>query len=329
MTSLTDRYIWAAVRTVPESERPDLELDIRDLIEGAVEARTATRHDPAAAERDALSELGDPERLAADYVDRPLTLIGPRYYLDWLRILRTVLLIVVPLATVAVLVVQLLTTGSIGGAIGSAVSTAITATVHIGFWTTLLFVVLERSGTTDGTMEWTVDRLPDLPDHDRSARLPEFIASLVFLGLFAGAIVWQQLRSVVRDEAGGAVPLLDPALWSFWIPWFLGLIAAEALFALRVYRRGWSWWSAVVNLVLGLAFAVPALLLWAGGRVLNPAFTDAVGWDPAVAAGGGWTAGGIVVAAVVIIAAWDVADGFLRAHRALAAHPARPLSAHR
>ena len=28
-------------------------------------------------------------------------------------------------------------------------------------------------------------------------------------------------------------------------------------------------------------------------------------------------------------AAWDVADGFLRAHRALAAHPARPLSAHR
>ncbi|MEG9249397.1 permease prefix domain 1-containing protein [Arthrobacter sp. Soc17.1.1.1] len=324
MTTLTDRYVWAALRTVPESQRSGLDPEIRELIGDAVDARLASGEDPAAAERSALVQLGDPERLAADYVDRPLTLIGPRYYLDWLRLLKTLVAILVPIAAVVVLVVQFLTSGSIGGAIGSSVSTAITTTVHIGFWTTLLFVVLERSGTADTGMEWRLDRLPELPDRTRDGRLAELVASLVFLALFAGAILWQQIRSVARADDGSAIPLLDPALWSFWLPWFLALIVLEAGFAVRLYLRGWTWHAAVVNVLLNLAFVVPAILLWSEGRLLNPDFVAAVGWDPAVATGGGWTVVSIVTAVTVLIAAWDVVDGFLKARRAAVAAPLRP-----
>lgn len=325
MTSLTDRYIWAAVRTVPESQRSDIGPEIREMIEEAVDARLASGQDASEAEFAALTRLGDPERLAADYADRPLTLIGPRYYLDWLRLLRTITFTAVPIAAIAVLVVQLLTTGSIGGAIGSAVTTAVNVTVHIGFWTTLLFVVLERSEGTETFGEWTPDRLPELPERSRDGRLPDLIASLVFLALVAGAIIWQQAGTVVEDDDGGAIPLLDPALWSLWLPWFLGLIAAEAIFAVRLYRRGWSWAAAVVNSVLGLAFAVPAVLLVLGDGVLNPAFLDAVGWSPDAVTGGGWTVSTIVAASVVIITAWDVVDGFVKAKRASAPPSRRPV----
>jgi hypothetical protein len=188
-------------------------------------------------------------------------------------------------------------------------------TVHIGFWTTLLFAVLERSGSTETFAEWTPDRLPEPAARPRDGRLPELIASLVFLALFAGAIAWQQVGSVVHDDEGGVIPVLDPALWSFWLPWFLGLIAAEAIFAALIYRKGWSWAAAVVNTVLGLAFAVPAVLLLLDGALLNPAFLDAVGRSPDAATGGGRTVSTIVIASVVLITAWDVVDGFVKARR--------------
>ncbi len=325
MTELTDRYVWAAVRTVPEPQRSDLEPEIRELIEETVEAHLASGEEPSAAERAALVQLGDPERLAADYADRSLTLIGPRYYLAWMRLLKTLLATVVPIVTAVVFLAQFLGQGEVGAAIGGAVATALSVTVHVGFWTTLVFAILERAGATDAGLEWTPEGLPALPDHSRHGRLPDLVASLVFLGVLAGAVLWQQVRSVVRADDGSVIPLLDPALWSFWLPWFLALIVLEAGFAVRLYLRDWSWAAAVVNLCLALAFAVPAVLLWSEGRLLNPAFLDAVGWDPAAATGGGWTVASIITAVVVLIAAWDVVDGFLKARRASAPVPRHPV----
>ena len=325
MTTLTDRYVRTAVRTVPEPQRSDLEPEIRELIEESVRARLEAGEDAAAAEYRALTELGDPERLAAAYVDRPLTLIGPRYYLDWWRLLRTVSLIVVPISTAAVLVAELLATGDLGDAIGGAVSTALGVTVHLAFWITLVFVIIERSGSAGPGAVWSPENLPELSDHSRRSRLPELIASLVFLVALAVAVLWQQVSSVVTGPGGSALPFLDPALWSFWIPWFLGLVVAEAVFAVGLYLRDWSWAAAVVNLGLGLAFAVPAVLLWSEGRLLNPDFVDAVGWGPAVAPGESGAVVPLVSAAIVILTCWDVADGFLKARRATDAPARQPV----
>ena len=49
----------------------------------------------------ALVELGDPAALAASYVDRPLQLIGPRYYLTWWRLLKLLYSVVLPIAAAA------------------------------------------------------------------------------------------------------------------------------------------------------------------------------------------------------------------------------------
>lgn len=81
--TLTDRYISAATRTVPEKQRPELAADLRERIADQLDARRESGVSDAAAERSVLTELGDPEALAAAYIDRPLQLIGPRSYLTW------------------------------------------------------------------------------------------------------------------------------------------------------------------------------------------------------------------------------------------------------
>jgi MFS family permease len=316
VTTLTDRYVWAAVRTVPEQQRSDLEPEIRELVAESIDARRAAGAPEAAAEREALVRLGDPERLAAAYVDRPLTLIGPRYYLDWLRLLKVLVSIVVPIATAATFLAQLLATQQIGPAIGGAVATGIGVTVHLCFWTTLVFVLVERSGGPTPTgAAWTPDHLPAIPHPAKRARLADMLGSLVFLALFFAAIVGQQFFSVFRDADGAPIPFLAPGLWSFWLPWFLGLLVLEAAFAVWLYLRDWSWPLAVVNLLLNLAFTIPAVLLWTGDRLLNPEFASAAGWLLPAVSQAGRVVEVVVLVMVVAVAAWDVVDGVRRTVR--------------
>ncbi|HEY9323543.1 MAG TPA: permease prefix domain 1-containing protein [Agromyces sp.] len=323
MTSLTDRYVWAAARTLPETQRAEFDRELRERIGDATDALVETGSSPADAERAALTELGDPAALAAQYIDRPLQLIGPRYYLMWWRLLKLLYSIVLPIGAAGVLLGQLLSGADIGEAIGATVATAISIAVHLGFWTTLVFAVLERTtaeASQPGTVTvWTLDMLPALPEPAKTSRLGELIGSLVFLGIFAAAIVWQQFGVVFHDGVRESIPLLEPALWSFWLPYFLALIALEILFAIGLYAWGWNWWLAGANLVLNVAFTVPALWLFLTGQLISDEALEAMQWP--------WgDSGPVVVATIVVVvigvAAWDVIDGAIKAWRATRARRA-------
>src|SRR5690606_3396276 len=84
--------------TVQDDVRTELEASIGDAVEARVE-QGEPRDD---AERAVLTDLGDPAALAAGYADRPLWLIGPRYYLTWWRLLKLLLWIVPACVAVAV-----------------------------------------------------------------------------------------------------------------------------------------------------------------------------------------------------------------------------------
>jgi hypothetical protein len=312
MTTLTDRYVWAATRSVPDSQRTDLERELRERIGDATDALVETGRAPGDAERMALVELGDPAALAASYVDRPLQLIGPRYYLTWWRLMKMLYSVVLPIAVGAVVLAQLLSGADVGDVIGNAIAVALSLAVHLGFWTTLVFALLERSPGKGADLVWTPDQLPQLPELSRPGRRGELIGSLVFLGIFALVIVWQQF-GLPWVGALEAIPLLDPDLWSFWIPYFLVLIVLEMLFAIAIYAWGWNWWLAAANLVLNVAFVVPAVWLFTTGQLINPDALEAMGWP--------WgDAGEVIVPAIVVVvigvAVWDVIDGVIKTVRA-------------
>jgi hypothetical protein len=314
MTSLTDRYIWAVVRTTPEKSRPELEQEVRALVADATDAHLDAGS--RSAERDALVELGDPQVLAASYADRPLMLIGPQYYLVWLRLLKLLLAIVLPIATIGIGIGQLVDGAGIGEIIGAMVSGAIGVAVNLCFWVTAVFALIDRTMGGKPMMEWTPEQLPELPSSTRGSALSELIASVAFLGLLLVALVWQHFNPFLSNS-DGSLPVLNPELWNFWIPWFIALTAAEIAFAFAVYLRGWSTLLAGVNVVLNLAFAIPAIWLFVNGLLLNPAFVDALAAQTDDDFDEAWRITSmIIVVAVVVIAAWDVIDGCLKTYRA-------------
>jgi hypothetical protein len=314
MTSLTDRYVWAAARTLPEAQRAEFGRELRERIGDAIDARIEQGASADDAEHAVLVELGDPVQLAATYIDRPLQLIGPRYFLTWWRLLKMLLIIVLPIATAGVLLGQVISGAPVGGIVGTTIGTGVSIAVHLAFWSTLAFVIVERTpGSSVPVTTWTPEMLPQLRDDARAGRLGDLIASLVFIALVVVAIVWQQFGVIFRDGVREPIPVLDPALWSFWIPYFLGLLALEAVFAVAIYLRGWNWTLAGLNVLLNVAFTVPMVWLFLSGQLLDPAFLEAIRWP--------WngeasiTIVAITVIVVIGFVVWDMIDGFIKAAR--------------
>ncbi len=312
MASYTERYITAATRTVPEDNRGDLRAELQASIADAIEARTDNGEDLATAEHAVLTGLGDPDRLAAGYAERRLYLIGPELFLDWWRLLKLLLGIVVPIATVGIVFGRVVSGASPGEIIGSVVTAILSVGVHVAFWTTLIFVILDRAGARSQSEPWTVEHLRDVRPQG-SAAPGDLIATLAFLAIMVGAVVWDRFVSFV--QAGGqGVPVLDPALWPGWIGVLLVIVLAEAAFAIVLFRT--RWWTpvlAVVNAVLATAAATVGLILVSTGALFNRAFFEIVAaGDPA---GVQQVVTTCTAVGIVVVAAWDIVDGVIKTVR--------------
>ncbi|MGO3795978.1 MAG: permease prefix domain 1-containing protein [Pauljensenia sp.] len=312
-TSLTERYLSATTRSLPVPAQEDVRNELRASIDEAIETRTEQGEDRQQAERAVLNGLGDPAALAASFAERPLQLIGPRYYLAWWRLLK-LLLAIVPVSVFAVVVLgQSLAGAPIGQIIGQSVAAGVSVALHVCFWVTVVFAALERSGANAGTT-WDVDRLPE--PQETGAGRSDLVASLALLTLAAAAIAWDGILGLVR-VGGESLPFLNPALW----PWAVGalvvLIAAEALLAVLVHARGhWTTMLAALNTALAVLFISWVLTLLGRGILVNPALvtylSDIGGVDQET-----WRVLGVLLGFTVVgVSTWDAIDGWLKAHRA-------------
>ncbi|WP_030436940.1 permease prefix domain 1-containing protein, partial [Actinoplanes subtropicus] len=266
MTSLVDRYVHTALRRVPEQQRADIDRELRASIADAVDARVDAGEDRDAAVTATLTELGDPDKLADGYAGRSGYLIGPELYAPWRRLVTTLLTVVLPIVVVALVILDVVDDSSIGDVIGTAVSSTLNIGVNMVFWTTLVFVIVERTGTVKDKLKvsWSLD---DLPRYEPS-RVPiaQLAAGLVWPALLIAALLWQQFGI-------GETPVLNPANWSFWWPCLIVLLALQGAYQVWVWRRAaWDRTVTAVNTVLELAFAVPLIWLLNSDRFFNPAF---------------------------------------------------------
>jgi hypothetical protein len=316
--TLTDRYVWAVLKSLPESKRSDIDRELRASIADDVDARVAAGETPDAAERAVLTDLGEPMRLAAGYAGRPLALIGPDLYVDYVRLLKLLLVFVIPIVAITMFVINALTGAEPGGLIGGTIGIVLNVGVHLIFWVTLAFVLVERAGTakTSGLKNnapFDPDELPAIATGTTGGR-SELIASLVFALLVPVALVWQQISSNFEDADGSPIPVINPALWSFWLPYLIALAVLTAIFAVVLYRVGrWTWPLVVVKAALTIATIGPIIWLVATGVALNEAYLDRLGWADLVAAGSpGATISSI---ALVAIAGWAIADSVINTVR--------------
>ncbi|RLK22311.1 hypothetical protein DER29_0143 [Micromonospora sp. M71_S20] len=312
MNTLTDRYLAATLRSVPVARRQEIATELRASIEDMVEGRTAGGQDAAAAEREVLTELGDPDKLAARYADRRLQLIGPAYYLAWSRLMKLLLSFIPAMAGVLVGLLKVADGGDAGEGIGAGISAAIQVAVQIAFWVTVVFAVLERTKTPLHLPEWNVDQLPE-DTTGRQITLTDIAASVTFLALIIIYLPMQHFRSFVPTD-GENLPILDPALWSFWLPFLIAVLVATIGLEIAKYRAGrWTWPLVAVNAVLDLAFAVPVVWLMSTDRLLNPEFVARFEW-----LGEGDNLNLVataVIAGTVLVTLWDILDSAVKTYR--------------
>ncbi|MDN3443221.1 permease prefix domain 1-containing protein [Microbacterium sp. APC 3901] len=311
--TLTERYISATIRSLRPEVQDDVRAELEASIADAIDARLDQGEAQADAERAVLTELGDPGILAAGYADRPLHLIGPKYYLVWWRLLKLLLIIVPICAFGGVMLGQLIDGAPTGEIIGTAVVAALGSIVHVGFWVTLVFFVLERTGADTG-VKWSVDQLPE-PTQSGAGRA-DAIASIVFLVLGAGAVFWDAFFGFFPTE-GAPIALLNPALWPWGITFLLALFVAEALLAVAVYaQRRWTIGTAVVNTALAVVFAAWSLTLLVQGELLNPEFLSYVFTDNGVTDETMRILTVVTGFCLVAFPIWDTVDGWIKTARA-------------
>lgn len=313
MTSLTTRYVAATLRSVPVARREEIADELRASIEDMVKGRSADGRDTATVEREVLTELGDPARLAARYTDQRLQLIGPTYYLAWKKLLITLLSIIPAIVGVVVALVEATVEDNAGGAIGTGIVVAMQTAVQISFWVTVVFAVLDRVNAPLGSPGWTVDDLPE-GSAGRNSRLPETVASAIMLLLTIAFLIWQHVQTQALTDTE-RLPILDPALWSFWLPFLIVVLVASIGLEWAKYRAGrWTWPLFGVNALLNLAFAVPAIGLLLTDRLFNPAFVQRAEW---LRDGDNVNLlGGAIAVGIATVAVWNVIDTAIKTWRA-------------
>lgn len=325
MSTLTDRYVWAVARLLPEHQRGDIERELRELIAETVDDRAddAALRSSREVEHEVLAELGDPSAMASRYTDRPRSLVGREVFPEYLRILRLVFAIAVPIVTgMAVLGTVLDDGADAGDVVGAAIGAAFNSGIQVAFWVTLVYAFAERWKADN---PWTPDQLPALPaaGTGTSFSLSATIFGIVVTVLTIVAIVWQHAWPSLHDEAGEGVPFLDPGIWNGGGQALLALLVASLVVQVAVLaRRGWSYRLAVANAVVNVASVAVVTWLAIDERLLNAEFlttlADRAGWDdPLDRAAWG------LVAVVAIIEVWDTIEAFVAARRGAVAQRSR------
>jgi hypothetical protein len=311
---LTERYVAAVLANVQGDRRTAVEDQLRASIAEAFDAKVALGESPGDAERAVLTEFGNPMRLSADLSGRPLHLIGPAYYLDYVRLLKLLLSIVVPTVGVVVGAASAIAGAGLGDVIVTGIGAAFTAFLQVAFWVTVVFALLERRGMRPptGTKTWDVSRLPDLPE--RRIGLGGTIGSITGLAVLVWFLLWQPGYQESFDPGGPSIPILDPALNSVWIPLLVCVLLASIGLEIVKYLKGrWTLTMAVVNTVLSLAFTLPAIWLLTTDRLLNPTFLASMTVDRATMATDAVLT--LIVWGIAVVSAITITEGWWKALR--------------
>jgi hypothetical protein len=323
MTSLIERYVSAATDSVPEGQRAEIRAEIRAAIDEMVDRRIENGEPASASVGAALEELGDPRDLARQYNDAPQYLIGPGWYPLYIEVLKRV----VPIALVAIAVISMVVNVAEGdsGLISillDAAGSAVWGALQFFFWTTLGFVIAERTTGEAPSFSrkerWTVEDLPKLTT-PRQIGLGETIGTVLTLVVLGVLLIVQQVRGVGAllfgdiDGDWEGLPLISPDLGPGWTAGFAIIVAVSVAVALAGYlERSYTLRIVVLTAIENVLWVAYIVALAASEPIFNPEFARRI----SDSGGEWWAAGGQAnrIAAIVIIAysAWDIWDAWSR-----------------
>ncbi|HCB02526.1 MAG TPA: hypothetical protein DEP19_09100 [Anaerolineae bacterium] len=266
--SLIDRYVAEVGRHLPSSEREDIEKEIRSTLEDTLEENTQ-KGKPANDENisTVLKQFGDPELLAQKYSPRKSYLIGRTWYEIYIQILKRVLGTALPIVWLVQIFVKHDASDKLGQVLTQSFGATFNIGIHVWFWITITFVILEHVGVKpselDGNKnrEWSPERLPALPKKRQISftdAITDLITSVVSI---VGGIVLLSISPTT----------LHPALFTVWVPIFLGITVLSFIHELFKLKTGnWTPALMITNVILNLVLIGFAIAFYTSQQFINP-----------------------------------------------------------
>jgi hypothetical protein len=285
---MIDLYIQEVTRRLPEKSREDIALELRSTIEDML-PDDYTEEDV----KSVLEKMGNPAILASGYLDRPMHLIGPRYFDVYMNLLKFIL----PIAAVISLISLIATTivsysgdEAVLNVILDLVSHGILGIMSTGiqvfFWLTVVFAIIERTDHRQGQTpltacfkEWTPDDLNNIPYIPKEKAISKVE---VFLGLLWTAIwasVYFNAASLlgVYEKGSNGLEFVTPSfnqdvLFSYW-PLVIIVIGLEiAVAAYKLLKGQWTRKIAALNTVMHGVSSIVFIIIISNHQLINPTF---------------------------------------------------------
>src|SRR5690606_26354574 len=329
---LVELYIREVTRRLPEKKRAEVEEELRTIIAEKLPVDCMEQD-----VKNVLSELGHPAILASRYADRPMYLIGPRYYDLYLQLLKLILPIAVTVTTIVILIVTIVSGAGeepvftiIGDLIGLIISGSINAMVQPVFCLRLVLAYVERAEHSKSQRplglnfeEWTPDDLREFPERPHISKEKRIPRSQIF-----GSLIWtaiwttvyfnaDKLLGIYQQGRRGGLEFTTPifnqdVLVSYW-PLIILVVVLEITLAVYQWQAvQWTNKLALFNAFVQTTSVLVFVLVFTNSNLVNEAFrqwlTDLFGGTAFL----NWLIGSILVV-VVISSAIDAFEGIRKA----------------
>jgi len=286
--NLIELYIQEVTRRLPEKDREDIALELNSTIEDMLPENYSEKD-----VKKVLYQLGSPALLASRYQDRPMHLIGPRYYDVYISLLKMILPIAIMIPFIVIMVENILTYS--GGemlidifitSIRDIIMGIISTVIQVFFWVTLVFAIIERTDhvkrqtpLTASFKEWTPEDLKDTTYIPRKKAISngEVFGNLLWLAIWAMVYFKAEKFAGIYEKGESGLELVIPTfnqdvLLSYW-PLIAVMIGLEI--ALTVYKWIKAQWTnkvALFNLIVHISSFIVFIVIISNPNLFTPTF---------------------------------------------------------
>lgn len=328
--NLIEVYIQEVTRRLPEKNREDIALELRSTIEDMLPDEYNESD-----VKNVLEKLGSPVLLANGYRDRPMHLIGPRYFDVYVTLLKMIL----PIATVIsfISVIAEYVTGYHGNGaiinvvleiIGFGIWKIIEVSIQTFFWLTIVFAVIERTDKgkddhplTSNLQKWTPEDLKNITYIPKKRAISKCEVFGGFLWTAIWATLYFNANHLVGIYVGGedglefVTPALSQELLLQYWPIISIVIGLEIVLSIYKLIMGqWTKKMAIVNTILQAVATIGFIILVISPNLLTSEFISIMSelFTSTPGQFRTWFLGGVVFL-FMISAAISVVDGFRKA----------------
>lgn len=277
--NLIELYIQEVTRRLPEKNRSDIALELESTIYDMLPQNYTEDH-----VHDALEKLGNPAILASEYNEKPMHLIGPKYYDVYVSLFKLIFPIALIISLISIIAIKILNPVGDGAVLETLITifsegiwTVTNVFIQLFFWLTITFVIIERADGMKGGSPLSMRFKPWTPDDlkhvmyvpkKKAIKTYELYTSLIWTAIWGTTYFYADHLLGIYENGESGFRMVTPSfnqevLMSFW-PLIMLLIGAEVALAIyKIIKKQWTYKLATlytINVIVSFGIFITILM---------------------------------------------------------------------